>query len=95
MSDIKLDINQKKMIKQIGQALLELNTYECDECGMTCEKAYQEYLAERKKLNRPIELTRLDFNDYVAGPGGACTEEASCDWGPQCEACAEDQERYL
>ena len=73
----------------------ELNTYECDECGMTCEKAYQEYLEDAKRYNWTIDKTREDFEDYVAGPGGACTEECSADWWPQCEACAKDQDRYL
>ena len=60
----------------------ELNTNECEICGMTCEQAYQEYLDECKKYNKPIEMTREDFDDFVDGGGGVCTETVSCDWGP-------------
>jgi len=77
------------MEKTIERETKKLNTNECEICGMTCEKAYQEYLAERKKHNKPIELTREDFDDFVDGGGGVCTEECSCDWGPICEGCHE------
>jgi hypothetical protein len=52
-------------------------------------------LADCKKWNRPVEQTREDFDDFVDGGGGACTESASCDWGPICEGCREHQEDYL
>ena len=83
------------MEKTIERETKERNTYECEQCGMTCEKAYQEYLVDAKRYNWTIDKTRDDFEDYVAGPGGVCTEECSADWGPQCEACHEDQDRYL
>ena len=73
----------------------ELNTNKCDQCGITCEDVWQEYLADCKKWNRPVEQTREDFNDFVDGGGGACTESVSCDWGPICEGCREHQEDYL
>ena len=83
------------MEKTIERETKGRNTYECEQCGMTCEKAYQEYLEDAKRYNRPVEQTREDFDDFVDGGGGACTESASCDWGPICEGCREHQEDYL
>ena len=78
--------------KTIERETKELNTNECEICGMTCEKAYQVYLAECKEYNKPVEHTRKDFDDFVDGGGGYCSEEVSCDWGPMCEGCREHQD---
>ena len=83
------------MEKTIERETKELNTNKCDQCGITCEDVWQEYLADCKKWNRPVEQTREDFDDFVDGGGGACTESASCDWGPICEGCREHQGDYL
>ena len=77
------------MEKAIERETKELNNNECEQCGITCEKAYQEYLESAKRYNWTIDKTREDFDDYVDDGGGVCTEECSCDWGPICEGCHE------
>jgi len=94
MRDIETKPRIERMHGKENHAPKPLNTNKCEQCGITCEDVWQEYLTECKKWNRPITKTRKDFDDFVDNGGGVCTEEASCDWGPTCEGCYEHQDYY-
>ena len=40
------------MEKTIERETKELNTNKCDQCGITCEDVWQEYLAELQKVEQ-------------------------------------------